>query len=293
MGKITKEINKINNSALKSVDLLEPEKILAKDLVKVYKQGKIEVVALRGLKTTFYPGITCIMGPSGCGKTTLLNLIGGLDKATAGKILVGEFDITKLNDKELDKFRRENIGFVFQMFNLVPTLTGEENIDLPMVLVGKPKSERKNRVKELLALLRIEDRKHHRPDELSGGEQQRFAIAAALANNPKIILCDEPTGELDSKSRDNFLEALTQLIENYPKKIVIIATHDQNISKIADYIYIIEDGLITEELTKGELQDFLKNRVLEPEVTLDKARELNKLKKEIARLSEKMKKFEM
>jgi len=293
MGKITKEINKINNSALKAVDLLEPEQILAKDLVKVYKQGKIEVVALRGLKTTFYPGITCIMGPSGCGKTTLLNLIGGLDKATAGKILVGEFDITKLNDKELDKFRRENIGFVFQMFNLVPTLTGEENIDLPMILVGKPKSERKNRVKELLALLRIEDRKHHRPDELSGGEQQRFAIAAALANNPKIILCDEPTGELDSKSRDNFLEALTQLIENYPKKIVIIATHDQNISKIADYIYIIEDGLITEELTKGELQDFLKNRVLEPEVTLDKARELNKLKKEIARLSEKMKKFEM
>lgn len=293
MGKITKEINKINNSALKSVDLLEPEKILAKDLVKVYKQGKIEVVALRGLKTTFYPGITCIMGPSGCGKTTLLNLIGGLDKATAGKILVGDFDITKLPDKELDKFRRENIGFVFQMFNLVPTLTGEENIDLPMILVGKPKSERKNRVKELLALLRIEDRKHHRPDELSGGEQQRFAIAAALANNPKIILCDEPTGELDSKSRDSFLEALTQLIENYPKKIVIIATHDQNISKIADYIYIIEDGLITEELTKEELHDFLKNRVLEPEVTLDKARELNKLKKEIARLSEKMKKFEM
>ena len=293
MGKITKEINKINNSALKSVDLLEPEQILVKDLVKVYKQGKIEVVALRGLKTTFYPGITCIMGPSGCGKTTLLNLIGGLDKATAGKILVGEFDITKLNDKELDKFRRENIGFVFQMFNLVPTLTGEENIDLPMILVGKPKSERKNRVKELLALLRIEDRKHHRPDELSGGEQQRFAIASALANNPKIILCDEPTGELDSKSRDNFLEALIQLIENYPKKIVIIATHDQNITKIADYIYIIEDGLITEELTKEELQDFLKTRVLEPEVTLDKARELNKLKKEIARLSEKMKKFEM
>lgn len=293
MEKTTKKIKKIKGFALNSVDILEPEKISIKDLVKVYKQGKIEVVALRGLKTTFYPGITCIMGPSGCGKTTLLNLIGGLDRATAGEILVGEIDITKLTDKELDKFRRNNIGFVFQMFNLVTTLTGEENIDLPMTLVGKPKSERKSRVNELLSLLKIEDRKEHRPDELAGGEQQRFAIAAALANNPNIVLCDEPTGELDSKSRDNFLEALTQLIKNYPNKIVIIATHDQNISKIADYLYVIEDGLITEELTKEQLEEFSKITAIKPEITLEKMRELNKLKKDIEELSEKMKKFEM
>jgi len=293
MEKTTKKIKKIKGFALNSVDILEPEKISIKDLVKVYKQGKIEVVALRGLKTTFYPGITCIMGPSGCGKTTLLNLIGGLDRATAGEILVGEIDITKLTDKELDKFRRNNIGFVFQMFNLVTTLTGEENIDLPMTLVGKSKSERKSRVNELLSLLKIEDRKNHRPDELAGGEQQRFAIAAALANNPNIVLCDEPTGELDSKSRDNFLEALTQLIKNYPNKIVIIATHDQNISKIADYLYVIEDGLITEELTKEQLEEFSKTTAIKPEITLEKMRELNKLKKNIEELSEKMKKFEM
>ena len=293
MEKTTKKIKKIKSSALNSVDLLEPEKISVEDLVKVYKQGKIEVVALRGLKTTFYPGITCIMGPSGCGKTTLLNLIGGLDKTTAGKILIGDFDITKLADKELDKFRRNNIGFVFQMFNLVPTLTGEENIDLPMTLIGKSKSERKSRVNELLSLFKIADRKEHRPDELAGGEQQRFAIAAALANNPNIVLCDEPTGELDSKSRDNFLEALTQLIKKYPNKIVIIATHDQNISKIADYLYGIEDGLITEELTKGQLEEFSKTTAIKPEITLEKMRELNKLKKDMEELSEKIKKFEI
>jgi putative ABC transport system ATP-binding protein len=293
MEETTNKIKKVKTSDLKSVEIFEVGKISIKDLVKVYKQGKVEVVALRGLKSTFYPGITCIMGPSGCGKTTLLNLIGGLDRATAGEIQVGKNDITKLTDKELDKFRRNNVGFVFQMFNLVPTLTGEENIDLPMTLLGKPKSERKSRINELLSLFKIEDRKEHRPDELSGGEQQRFAIASALANNPNIVLCDEPTGELDSKSREDFLEALKQLIKSYPNKIVIIATHDQNISKIADYLYIIEDGLITEELTKEHLKEFSKTTTAKPEITLEKVREFNKLKKDIEELSEKLKKFEM
>jgi putative ABC transport system ATP-binding protein len=179
------------------------------------------------------------------------------------------------------------------MFNLIPTLTGEENISLPMKLVGKLREEREKRINELLKLLKIEDRREHRPEELSGGEQQRFAIAAALANNPSIILCDEPTGELDSKAREEFLQALKQLIEINPNKIVIIATHDLNILKIADFIYYIEDGLITEELTKKMLQSRSKIENHESVISLEKSRELNDIKKDIDKISEKIKKFKL
>jgi len=278
------DINKSQASESISIEII--------DLVKVYKQGKIEVVALRGMKETFHPGITIIMGPSGCGKTTLLNLIGGVDKATAGQIIVKGKDITKLENKEFDKYRRENIGFVFQMFNLVPTLSGEENIALPMLLIGKSKIERKERINELLKILNIENRRDHRPEELSGGEQQRFAIAAALANNPDIILCDEPTGELDSKAKKDVLNALENLHKIYPNKIIIIATHDVGSTKIADNVYIIKDGLITEKLKKEQLKEFSKIES-KYHTSFEKQKQLNKIKKELDALNKKFREFNL
>ncbi len=276
------------------LELEEKEKIIKisiKNLVKIYKQGKIEVVALRGLKAVFYPGITCILGPSGCGKTTLLNLIGGLDNASAGNILIGHQDITKFSTQELDIYHRHNVGFVFQASNLVPTLSGEENIELSMKFIEKPKPERKNRITELLTILEISDRKKHRPDELSGGEQQRFAIASALAHDPSIILFDEPTGELDSKSRDSVLKAIAQVVEKNPDKILIIATHDQSVLTIADFIYYIEDGLLVEALTKNIYQLRSKITSSTSENRFDKLKELNQIRQDLDRVFEKIQKL--
>jgi putative ABC transport system ATP-binding protein len=166
-------------------------KIVVKDLMRVYKTGKSEVIALRGLNLDVEEGeIVTIMGPSGCGKTTLLNLIGGLDRPTAGSIMVDGQNIVNFSDNELIRYRREDVGFVFQFFNLVPTLTTYENVELPLRLAGKSGSYRKERVEELLALVDMNERAEHKPDELSGGEQQRVALATALSNDPKVILDD-------------------------------------------------------------------------------------------------------
>ena len=218
--------------------------IVIKDLIRVYKTGKSEVIALRGLNLTVGRGkIVTIMGPSGCGKTTLLNLLGGLDRPTAGSITVEGRNIVHYSEAELMKHRREMVGFVFQFFNLVPTLTAQENIELPLRLSGVPGSEMKSRVAELLQLVNLEERKTHKPDELSGGEQQRVAIAVALANRPKILLADEPTGELDTKTGHEVLEIFKRL--NRKQNITeIIVTHDQRITNVADVVLKISDGLI-------------------------------------------------
>ena len=234
-------------------------KITIDDAIKIYKRGKIEVVALRGLNCTFNQGeITVIMGPSGCGKTTLLNLIGGLDRLNSGNIIVDGQNICHYSDNELEKYRRNKIGFVFQFLNLIPELTAEENIILPLELSGTLTKERRDFVKELLNIVGLEDRKVHRPDELSGGEQQRIGVAAALANNPDIVLCDEPTGELDSQSKNVVFGLLRSVIELFPEKAIIIVSHDPDLKQIADKMYYIRDGAISHHFSKKEL-DELKN----------------------------------
>ncbi len=255
--------NKLNNNTYipqnQSVESESQPKIIINDAIKIYKRGKIEVVALRGLTCDFNQGeITVIMGPSGCGKTTLLNMIGGLDRLNSGNILIDGRNICHFSDTELEKYRRHKIGFVFQFLNLIPELTAEENILLPLELSGTLSNERREFIKELLDIIGLEERKTHRPDELSGGEQQRISIAAALANNPDIILCDEPTGELDSQSKNMVMGLLHSVIEKFPDKTIIIVSHDPDLKKIADKMYYIRDGAISHHFSKKELKE-LKN----------------------------------
>jgi putative ABC transport system ATP-binding protein len=226
--------------------------IVIKDLIKVYKTGESEVIALRGLDGVFREGeIQAIMGPSGCGKTTLINILGGLDRPTAGSIMVDGKNLANLTEADLVAYRREKVGIVFQFFNLVPTLSAEENIGLPMRLADKPSSLVDKRVEELLKLIGLEKRRDHRPDELSGGEQQRIGIAVALANDPPILLADEPTGELDRETGQQILSLLRKLRDQYAKTIVIV-THDLRIGEIADHVMMMVDGRIASEASGPE-----------------------------------------
>ena len=219
--------------------------IVIKDLIKVYKIGKSEVIALRGLDCTIKDNeVLAIMGPSGCGKTTLLNIIGGLDRPTAGSVMINGVNLVNMSDGELVKHRREQVGIIFQFFNLVPTLTARENVELPMRLAGKAGDEMAERAEELLKLVDMTQRAKHKPDELSGGEQQRIGLATALANDPPIILADEPTGELDTVTGHQILLLLKRLRDEY-KKTVVIVTHDHRIGQIADTVMNIVDGRIT------------------------------------------------
>lgn len=226
-------------------------KIMTKDLIKVYRAGKSEVIALRGLDMQIADGeAVAIQGPSGCGKTTLLNLIGGIDRPTAGRIEVDGTNIVDAADGDLVTYRRDKVGFVFQFFNLVPTLTAEENVQLPMQLAGIARERQTRRASELLRLVGLQTRASHRPDELSGGEQQRIAIAVALANDPPLILADEPTGELDTKTGQEILELFERLNRDL-RKTVIIVTHDDRVARIANRILRIEDGKIVREIPRG------------------------------------------
>ena len=219
-----------------------------KDLMKVYRTGKSEVIALRGLDMTVADGeLVAVQGPSGCGKTTLLNLVGGIDRPTAGRIEVDGTNVPELSDADLVKYRRNRVGFVFQFFNLVPPLTAAENIQLPMRLASKASGEREARTKELLQLVGLEKRGVHRPDELSGGEQQRIALATALANDPPLVLADEPTGELDTKTGHEILELFRRLNADFHKTILVV-THDQRVANIAHRVLQIQDGKIVGEV---------------------------------------------
>jgi len=218
--------------------------IVVRDLIKVYKMGKLEVIALRGLDATFAGGkVTWIRGPSGCGKTTLLNLVGGLDRPTAGSIELDGQNIAQMSDPDLVKYRRDKVGFVFQFFNLVPVLTASENVDLPMRLRGVPAKEREARAKELLEAVGLAKRMNQRPDELSGGEQQRVAIAVALANDPPILLADEPSGELDSENAAIVFDYL-KMASRERGKTVLLVSHDLHAERIADATMDMEDGRI-------------------------------------------------
>jgi len=226
--------------------------IVVKDLIKVYKTGKSEVIALRGLDCTIKGGqVLAIMGPSGCGKTTLLNIIGGLDRPTAGSVNLDGVNLVDLADAGLVKHRREKVGIVFQFFNLVSTLTAKENIELPMRLAGKKSEYMRTRTDELLKLVAMEARAQHKPDEMSGGEQQRVGLAVALANDPPVLLADEPTGELDTATGHQILMLLKQLRDQFGKTVVIV-THDQRVGQIADTVMTIVDGRITGSISGNE-----------------------------------------
>ena len=224
--------------------------IKTKDIYKTYNPDTIPVHAVNGIDLEIKEGeFTAIVGPSGCGKTTLLNIIGGLDRPTSGYVEVGGQDISKLSDNKLIDFRKDNIGFVFQAYNLIPVLTAKENVEFVMLLQNRPVAERNARTKELLTAVGLEDNIDRRPSQLSGGQQQRVAVARALAPKPKFILADEPTANLDSHSTTNLLDIMAKL--NKEEKITFVfSTHDQRVIDRARRVITLDDGKIISDETR-------------------------------------------
>ncbi|MGD0804514.1 MAG: ABC transporter ATP-binding protein [Candidatus Bathyarchaeia archaeon] len=224
----------------------------ARNLIKVYKTGELEVQALRGLSVTVTNGeMVALIGPSGSGKSTFLNIIGGLDRATAGYISVMGSELTQLNASQLVEFRRKTVGHVFQNMNLIPTLTAAENVELPMAALGVKRDVRRERVEELIGVVGLQERMNHKPGELSGGEQQRIALAAALANNPPLILADEPTGELDTENAMIVVNYLAKVNKELGKTIIMV-THDPRVARAASRILRIQDGVIATDVAPSE-----------------------------------------
>ncbi len=218
-----------------------------RDVWKVYQMGKVQVPALRGLDLQVVDKeFLAIMGPSGSGKSTAINIIGCLDIPTRGHVFLDSKDIAKMPESTLAKIRGQKIGFIFQQFNLIPSLSALENVMLPMIFQDIPEEKRLKRGKELLKLVGLAERMKHRPSELSGGEQQRVAIARALANNPEIVLADEPTGNLDTKTGELIMDLLVDLHEK-EKKTIIVITHDADIANYADRKLILKDGKLIKD----------------------------------------------
>ena len=210
---------------------------------KTYKNGSLELQVLKNISFKVDKGeFLAIMGSSGSGKSTMMNILGCLDNQYEGRYILDEIDISKSTENELSEIRNKKIGFIFQSFNLLPRLTALENVELPLVYSSIPKEERHKRANELLEMVGLKDRTHHRPNELSGGQRQRVAIARALVNNPSIILADEPTGNLDSKSEEEIIEILQKL--NKMGKTIVIVTHEPSIGEIAERKIIFKDGEI-------------------------------------------------
>ncbi len=224
--------------------------IKTKDIYKTYNPDTIPVHAVNGIDLEINEGeFTAIVGPSGCGKTTLLNIIGGLDRPTSGYVEVDGQDISKLSDNKLIDFRKDNIGFVFQAYNLIPVLTAKENVEFVMLLQNRPVEERNARTKELLEAVGLTDNINRRPSQLSGGQQQRVAVARALAPKPKFILADEPTANLDSHSTTNLLDIMAKL--NKEEKITFVfSTHDQRVIDRARRVITLDDGKIISDETR-------------------------------------------
>jgi putative ABC transport system ATP-binding protein len=216
------------------------------DAVKVYGKGQTEVRALDGITVGFPQGqFSAIMGPSGSGKSTLLHCIAGLDSLTSGKAFIGDADLSALDDQQLTLLRRDQVGFIFQAYNLVPTLTARENIILPLMLAGRRGDQ--EWIDKVVATVGLADRLHHHPDELSGGQQQRVAVARALANRPKIVFADEPTGNLDSRAGEEVLTFMRQAVDELAQTIVMV-THDPVAASHADGIVFLADGRIVDEM---------------------------------------------
>ncbi|MFX1605022.1 MAG: ABC transporter ATP-binding protein [Promethearchaeota archaeon] len=258
--------------------------IQADDLVKVFRLGSVEVQALRGLSIRVDKGeMVAIVGASGSGKTTLLNILGGITRATAGNTIVAGYDVTNASPTQLVGLRREIVGHIFQELNLIPTLTAYENVELPMLAAKIDASARKTRVEELLAIVGLENRMKHKPDELSGGERQRVAIASAIANDPKVLLCDEPTGDLDTETGAIIVEYLHKVNKEYGKTVLMV-THDPSIARQCDRIYRIRDGQII------SVQSPTQDKEMQATSRVDVIRErLTEIKAEITRLDEQAK----
>ncbi|MBX3086493.1 MAG: ABC transporter ATP-binding protein [Anaerolineae bacterium] len=228
-----------------------PVVLKTESLVKQLSVGEVSVMALNGVSITVQRGeFLGIIGPSGSGKSTLLGLIGGLDTPTSGKVFIDGVDITNLNERTLTRVRNEKIGFVFQFFNLIPTLTAVENVALPIQFAKQRKFDPVKRAKELLELLGMGDRFTHRPTQLSGGQQQRVAIARALANNPALLLCDEPTGSLDTASSEIVMKALRD-VQQKLNTTVIIVTHNMDVATQMDRLITLVDGHVATDADAG------------------------------------------
>ncbi len=217
------------------------------NVTRVYRVGNTETHALRGISLSIENGeFTALVGPSGSGKTTLLQLIGCLDQPTSGRVFINGKDVSKLNRNQRADMRRGTIGFVFQFFALIPTLTAYENIELPLLLIGQSAAQRRERVMELLQAVELTDFAHHRPDQLSGGQQQRVAIARALAPNPSLILADEPTANLDTPNGQQVMETMVRLNQETGVTFVF-ATHDPRVIRYARRVITLRDGLVAED----------------------------------------------
>ena len=217
------------------------------DLVKEYPQGETPLRVLNGININVKEGdFTAIMGPSGSGKSTLLNMLGALDRPTSGKVFIKGTDISTLNDNQLANLRSKEIGFIFQFFNLISRMKALGNVELPMAIAGVPRSERRERASNLLEMVGLGKRMHHRPTELSGGEQQRVAIARSLVNDPAVLLCDEVTGNLDSKTGDDIMHLLQSFNKEHNKTFLLI-THDPVVAQSADRLITLHDGEIIGE----------------------------------------------
>ena len=224
--------------------------VAARDLQRQYGEGETAVHALRGVSIDVARGhLVAVMGPSGSGKSTLMHVLAGLDKPTGGTVTIAGTEITGLDDGDMTRLRRDHIGFVFQFFNLLPMLSAEENVLLPLSIAGE-KPDRQW-LGELLAKTGLSDRRSHRPSELSGGQQQRVAIARALVTRPTILFADEPTGNLDSKTGGEILDLLRDSARDYNQTIVMV-THEARAASIADRIMFLADGLIVKELTNAD-----------------------------------------
>jgi putative ABC transport system ATP-binding protein len=229
--------------------------VVASDVTRRYGAGDTAVDALRGVSLEIETGkLTAVMGPSGSGKSTLMHILAGLDKPTSGSVSIADTEITKLKDSDLTKLRRRHIGFVFQFFNLLPMLTAEENIVLPLSIAGaKPESAF---FADLIDKVGLADRLHHRPAELSGGQQQRVAIARGLVSRPTVLFADEPTGNLDSTTSHEILELMRSSVDAYGQTMVMV-THDPRAAAIADRVLFLADGLIVRDIPRSSQGDIL------------------------------------
>jgi putative ABC transport system ATP-binding protein len=240
-------------AALPAVDFVEraPAAVVAaREVTRRYGEGDTAVDALRGVTLDVEQGkLTAVMGPSGSGKSTLMHILAALDKPTSGSVWIAGNDLGTLNDTETTKLRREHIGFVFQFFNLLPMLTAEENVVLPLTIAGE-KPDREWR-EELLKKVGLQDRRSHRPAELSGGQQQRVAIARALVSKPTVVFADEPTGNLDSKTSGEILDLMRDSVDSLGQTTVMV-THDARAAAIADRILFLADGLIVRDMPRSD-----------------------------------------
>ncbi|MGB9674003.1 MAG: ABC transporter ATP-binding protein [Anaerolineales bacterium] len=217
-------------------------------LTKIYYMGEVAVPALEEVNLSIEKSeFVAIMGPSGSGKSTLLHLLGGLDFPTSGEVILSGNPLSKLNDDQITLLRRQKIGFIFQFYNLLPTLSAAENVALPLIIDGQTRQQYEDKVAQLLELVNLSDRAHHRPDQLSGGQQQRVAIARAFINQPEIVLADEPTGNLDSRSGSAILDLLRKASKEFATTIVMV-THDPRAASYADRVIFLKDGKIVDQI---------------------------------------------